>query len=59
MKPTIAAHQALPTVGLHGLALAAYPPRRWAATQLCIKCTRQQKEIKNEQQLLSRTSAQV
>jgi hypothetical protein len=28
MKPSIAAHQALPAVGLHGLALAGYPPRR-------------------------------
>jgi len=31
MNPSIAAHQALPAVGLHGLALAGYPPRRWAA----------------------------
>jgi hypothetical protein len=31
MKPSIAAHQALSAVGLHGLALAGYPPRRWAA----------------------------
>jgi len=31
MNPTIAAHEALPSVGLHGLALAGYPPRRWAA----------------------------
>jgi len=28
MNPSIAAHQALPTVGLHDLALAGYPPRR-------------------------------
>jgi len=28
MNPTIAAHQVLPAVGLHGLALAGYPPRR-------------------------------
>jgi len=28
MNPSIAAHQALPTVGLYGLALAGYPPRR-------------------------------
>jgi len=27
MNPTIAAHQALPAVRLHGLALAGYPPR--------------------------------
>jgi len=28
MNPTIAAHEPLPSVGLHGLALAGYPPRR-------------------------------
>jgi len=28
MNPTIAVHEALPSVGLHGLALAGYPPRR-------------------------------
>jgi len=28
MNPTIAAHEALPSVGLRGLALAGYPPRR-------------------------------
>jgi len=30
-KRASASHQALPPVGLHGLALAGYPPRRWAA----------------------------
>jgi len=30
MNPTIAAHEARPKGGLHGLALAGYPPRRWA-----------------------------
>jgi len=28
MNPTIAARESLPSVGLHGLALAGYPPRR-------------------------------
>jgi len=28
MNPTIAAHESLPSGGLHGLALAGYPPRR-------------------------------
>jgi hypothetical protein len=28
MNPSIAAYQALPAVGLHGLTLAGYPPRR-------------------------------
>jgi len=28
MNPTIAVHESLPSVGLHGLALAGYPPRR-------------------------------
>jgi len=36
MKPSIAAHQALPAVGLHGLALAAYPPRRCAAIVIAV-----------------------
>lgn len=27
----VSLHETLPTVGLHGLALAGYPPRRWAA----------------------------
>jgi len=27
MNPTIAVHESLPSVGLHGLALAGYPPR--------------------------------
>jgi hypothetical protein len=31
MNPSIAAHQALPAARLHGLALAGYPPRRYAA----------------------------
>jgi len=31
MNPTITAHESLTSVGLHGLALAGYPPRRWAA----------------------------
>jgi hypothetical protein len=33
MNPSIAAHQALPAVGLRGLALAGYPPRRYTAYQ--------------------------
>jgi len=37
MNPSIAAHQALPTVGLHGRALAGYPPRRWAAADQVLK----------------------
>jgi len=28
MNPTIAAHEARPKGGIHGLALAGYPPRR-------------------------------
>ena len=31
MNPTITAYETLPAVGLHGLALAGCPPRRWAA----------------------------
>jgi hypothetical protein len=30
----LVAHEALPAVGLHGLALAGYPPRRYAAALL-------------------------
>jgi len=43
MNPTIAGHEALPSVGLHGLALAGYPPRRYTerSVALCVRITTQ------------------